>query len=168
MKARRRGKGAWLGIVAVVLGFGAQAGAAHAEESAQLAVYAGAYDISKTRSTEVGVEYRLRPRAWGLVPAVGGAATEDGAFWGYAGLQRPFRIVPGWRLTPGFAVSVYEEGSTGKNLGGAVEFRSSLELARRLVGGSSLGLAVYHLSNGGLYDDNPGSNSVVLTWAFGR
>ena len=42
---------------------------------------------------------------------------------------------PGWRLTPGFAVSIYEEGSEGKDLGGPVEFRSSLELSRRLPGG---------------------------------
>ena len=67
---------------------------------------------------------------------------------------------------PGFAVSLYEEGSTGKDLGGPVEFRSSLEFARRFAGGSSLGLAVYHLSNAGIYDDNPGSNSVILSWAF--
>ena len=131
-----------------------------------MALSAGAYDIAKTRSIEGGVEYRFRSRGWELVPAVGGAVTEDGAFWAYAGLRRPFRVGPGWRLTPGFAVALYEEGSTGKDLGGPVEFRSSLELSRRLAGGSSLGLAVYHLSNASIYDDNPGSNSVILSWAF--
>ncbi len=139
---------------------------AMAEEGPELAAHVGAYDIAKTKSMEAGLEYRLRSRAWDLVPAVGGAFTGDGAFWAYAGLRRPFRLAPGWRLTPGFAVSLYEEGSTGKDLGGLLEFRSSLELARRFARGSSLGLAVYHLSNASFYDDNPGSNSVILSWAF--
>ena len=113
-----------------------------------------------------GLEYRLRSRAWDLVPVLGAAATEDGAFWAYAGLRRPFRFGRGWRLTPGFAVSLYEEGSTGKDLGGPLEFRSSIELSHRFGRGSSLGLVFYHLSNSSIYDDNPGSNSLILTWAF--
>ena len=162
------GRGTRAGLMAAMLALGVAvtAGPARAEDEAQLAVYAGAYDIAKTKSIEGGLEYRFSSRAWGLVPAVGGAATDDGALWAYAGLRRPFRVVPGWRLTPGFAVSIYQEGSTGKDLGGPLEFRSSLELARRFAGGSSLGLAFYHLSNAGIYDDNPGSNSVILTFAF--
>ena len=166
MTVRRKETGVALAAAVLALSAALLAGPAGAEEGARLAVYAGSYDIAKTRSIEAGVEYRFRSRAWGLVPAVGAAATEDGAFWGYAGLRRPFRVGPGWRLTPGLAVSVYEEGSTGKDLGGPLEFRSSLELARRFPAGSSLGLAVYHLSNASIYDDNPGSNSVILSWAF--
>ena len=139
---------------------------ARAEEGPALALSAGAYDIAQTKSIEAGIEYRFRSRAWGLIPVAGAAATEDGAFWGYGGLRRPFRLSPGWRLTPGFAVSLYEEGSTGTDLGGALEFRSSLELSRRFAGGSSVGLAFYHLSNAGIHDDNPGSNSVILSWAL--
>ncbi len=161
----RRARG-WLMPVVVVFGAALPVAPGWAEEGVELAFSAGAYDIAKTKSIEAGLEYRFRSRAWGLVPAVGVAATEDGAFWAYAGLRRPFRLGPGWRLTPGFAVSLYEEGSTGKDLGGPVEFRSSLELSRRFARGSSLGLATYHLSNASIYDDNPGSNSVVLSWAF--
>jgi hypothetical protein len=152
--------------LAVVLGAAWPVAPAMAEEGAELAVSAGAYDIAKTKSIEAGLEYRFRSRVWGLVPAVGGAVTEDGAIWAYGGLRRPFRLGPGWRLTPGFAVALYEEGSTGKDLGGPAEFRSSLELGYRFARGSSLGLAFYHLSNASIYDDNPGSNSVILSWAF--
>ena len=168
MIGRRRERRGRLAAVSVVLGVALAGLPAGAEEGRELAVYAGSYDIAKTRSVEAGLEYRFRSRAWGLVPAVGAAFTEDGAFWGYGGLRRPFRLGPGWRLTPGFAVSLYEAGSTGKDLGGALEFRTSLELSRRFAGGSSLGLAVYHLSNASIHDDNPGSNSVILSWAFGR
>jgi lipid A 3-O-deacylase len=156
----------WSTAVTVLFWLTVAVAPAVAEEGPELAVSAGAYDLAKTESIEAGVEYRFRSRAWELVPAVGGAFTEDGAFWAYLGLRRPFRLGPGWRLTPGFAASLYEEGSTGKDLGGPLEFRSSLELSRRFAGGSSLGLAFYHLSNAGIYDDNPGSNSVILSWAF--
>jgi lipid A 3-O-deacylase len=163
---RRRVVGGWLVVAAVLCGAVVAATPVMAEEGPELAVSVGSYDTAKTKSSEAGLEYRFRSRAWELVPVVGGAATEDGAFWVYAGLRRPFRLGSGWRLTPGFAVSLYEEGSTGKDLGGPVEFRSSVELSRRFARGSSLGVAVYHLSNASFYDDNPGSNSVILTWAF--
>lgn len=165
VNGRRRGARTRLAVMAVTLGV-LPAMPAAAEEGPELAVSVGAYDIAKTKSAEAGLEYRFRSRAWGLVPVAGAAVTEDGAFWGYGGLRRPFRLAPGWRLTPGFAISLYEEGSTGKDLGGPVEFRSCLELSRRFAGGSSFALAVYHLSNAGIHDDNPGSNSVVLSWAF--
>ena len=165
MNGRRQVKGGWLTAVAF-LALAAAALPAAAEEGPELALSAGAYDIAKTKAIEAGVEYRFRSRAWSLVPAAGAAFTGDGAIWAYGGLRRPFRVAPGWRLTPGFAISLYEEGSEGKDLGGPVEFRSSLELSRRFAGGSSLGLTVYHLSNSGIHDDNPGSNSVILSWAF--
>lgn len=156
----------WLVAVATVFGSVLPTVPVLAEEGAELAVSVGAYDIAKTKTSEAGIEYRFRSRAAGLVPAIGGAASGDGAFWAYAGLRRPFRIASGWRLTPGFAVSLYEAGSTGKDLGGPVEFRTSLELSRRFSRGSSLGLAVYHLSHASIYEDNPGSNSVIVSWAF--
>jgi hypothetical protein len=156
----------WLVNAAVVGAIAVSVPMARAEEGTELVVSAGAYDIAKTRSTEAGLEYRLRSRAWELVPVLGISATEDGAFWAYGGLRRSFRLGRGWRLTPGFAVSLYEEGSTGKDLGGPLEFRTSVELSHRFARGSSLGLAVYHLSNASIYDDNPGSNSLIVTWAL--
>ena len=157
---------AWLVILVAAGAFAAGAAPVRAAEGSELAVSVGSYDVATTKATEAGVEYRLRSRAWGLVPAFGATANDDGAFWAYGGLLRPFRVAPGWRLAPGFAVALYKEGSTGKDLGGPIEFRSSIELSRRFAGGSSLGLVVYHLSHARLYDDNPGSNSVVLYWAF--
>ena len=153
-------------LVAAAVGMAITAAApAAAEHGAQLAVYAGSYDIAKTTAIEAGVEYRMHSRAFELVPVFGAAATDDSAFWVYSGLRRPFRVGRGWRLTPGFAIALYEEG-TGKDLGGPVEFRSSLDLGYRFVGGSSLELGIHHLSNSGIYDDNPGSNSIILIWAI--
>lgn len=129
----------------------------------EVAVLAGAHDPFKDGSTiEVGLEYR-RPLAWRqLVWMAGAAGTGEGAGWLYSGLHRPFALGSGWELRPGFALEIYEEGSRGKDLGGVLEFRSSLELSRRLRNGMAVGLSVYHVSNAGLYDRNPGHNSIVL------
>jgi len=161
----RRALGRCLVAAAVVLGSVLAAVPAGAAGRSELAVSTGAYDIAKTVALEAGFEYRFLPHAWGLVPAAGVVGTEEGEFWAYAGLRRPFHVAPLWRLTPGFGVSLYEEGGSGKDLGGPLQFRSSLELSRRLARGGRLGLAVYHLSNASIYENNPGANSVVLTWA---
>ena len=111
MNGGRQGATSGLAALAVTLGV-LLAPPARAGEGPELAVSAGAYDIAKTKSIEAGLEYRFRSRAWGLVPVAGGAATEDGAFWAHGGLRRPFRVAPGWRLTPGFAVALYAAGSS--------------------------------------------------------
>ncbi len=131
-----------------------------------LAVSAGRFNISKTgKRLEAGVELRF-PTDWhGLEIAAGVAGTEDGNLWVYGGLRRDFELERRWRLTPGFAIALYDEGD-GKDLGGAVEFRSSIELGHLLTERSRVGLTLYHLSNAGIYDHNPGSNSLIATYAF--
>lgn len=132
----------------------------------------GAFDfIDSDKAAEAGIEYRWRPRRlwrFDLKPVVGFAGTDEGSYWGYGGFRWdvPFgseRFVP----TIGFAVALYEQGD-GKDLGGLVEFRSSFDLAYRFDGGSSLALSIYHLSNARIYDLNPGSESLILTWSTGR
>jgi hypothetical protein len=157
------------GALAVALALAGSAPTVVAQEGPEVAVLAGAYDVAKSDGAEAGLEARFpiaRPARWKLVAVAGAAGTNDGAAWIYGGVQRPFELAPAWRLVPGFAISLYQEGSEGKDLGGPVEFRSSLELARAIGRGMHLGLAVYHLSNARLYDDNPGSNSVVLVLSF--
>ena len=68
-------------------------------------------------------------------------------------------------MTPFTGASIFEEGD-GKDLGGTVEFRSGFEISYRFDSGSRFGVYFYHLSNARIYDDNPGSNSVGLVWAF--
>jgi hypothetical protein len=45
-----------------------------------------------------------------------------------------------------------------------IEFRSGIELSRRLGERSRLGVSFFHLSNAALYNFNPGSESLVLTY----
>lgn len=131
----------------------------------------GAFDIiDSDKATELGAEYRFEPfRFWrlDLKPVLGVAATSEGNYWGYGGFRWDIPAGERWITTLGFAVAAYEDGD-GKNLGGVVEFRSSIDLAYRLKGGSRVGLSFYHLSNARIYDLNPGSESLILTWSTGR
>ncbi len=131
----------------------------------------GGFDIiDSDKALEGGVEYRFQPfRRWklNLRPMVGFSVTEDGSFWGYGGLRYDLELGRRWTLAPHFSISAYEQGD-GKDLGGVVEFRSGLEVAYRFEGGSSLGLSFYHLSNARIYELNPGSESLVMVYSFGR
>ncbi len=135
----------------------------------------GIFDTARDGDPEAGIEYRFEPfrvqRGWlakfPLKPALGLSATTEGNFWFYGGLRHDFALNKRFRLTPQFAIALYEDGD-GKDLGGALEFRTGLELAYRLANGTRLGVAFYHLSNASIYDHNPGSNSLVLTWSGGR
>ncbi len=143
--------------------------AAAAQDGASWAVNAGIFNTHGDDTPfEAGVELRLRPRTKAnLVPAFGLAGTEKGSFWVYGGLRLDWEVTESWIVTPQLAVTAYEDGD-GFDLGGVVELRSGLEIAYRLESGSRLGILFFHLSNARIYDENPGSNSLVLTWTFGR
>lgn len=137
----------------------------HAEDT-RWAVYAGRWGVGKTGETsELGFEGRRRVDFHDLDLVGGLAGTADEALWVYAGASLGWVLSDRWEVRPGFAISFFDEGD-GKDLGGPIEFRSSLELAYGLRSDLRVGLLVYHLSNAGFYDLNPGANSVVLTIGF--
>ncbi len=99
-----------------------------------------------------------------LVPTFGVMANTRGSLYPYAGFRADIDLGERWVLSPGAATGIYyREG--GKNLGGALEFRTHAEIGYRLSGGGRVGLCFYHLSNGGLFDFNPGTESLVLTYS---
>lgn len=162
-----RAGGSWLARTAAwTLAFALLTGQATAEEPRSLAFSAGVFNFSKSPSAiEAGIELRQPIHVWKLVVAGGLYGNEDGGFYGFGGLRRDFSLGHRWWLTPGFGVALYEQGDS-KDLGGLVEFRSAIEIGREWSNRSRLALAVYHLSNSGIYDTNPGSNSLILTFSF--
>ncbi len=131
----------------------------------------GVFDLpAADKSVEGGVEHRWKTfELWSLdlEPVVGFSANSDGGYWAYGGLRYDFEISDRWRITPQFAISLYERGD-GKELGGPLEFRSGIELSYRLDSGASLGLVFYHLSNARIYHLNPGQESLVFIYSLGR
>lgn len=99
-----------------------------------------------------------------FAPVVGAMATSDGSLYAYAGFRWDVSLGESWRLTPQWATGLYYTHPDGRSLGGPVNFRSGVEISRRVGGKGRVGLLFYHLSNGGFYERNPGSESLVLTY----
>lgn len=131
-------------------------------------IFAGVFDIANDgRPFEAGLEIRKATRARGLQVALGLTATEESSAWVYGGARYEFAISSDWFVAPGLAVALYERGD-GKDLGQTLQFRSSLEAGRRVSERLRVGLAVYHLSNASMSEVNPGSNSLIVSFAFRR
>ena len=143
------------------------------------AVSAGVFNVlNADTSAEGGLEIRFRPlweggparrpdAAWIVRPAAGGMVTSEGAVYGYAGFRLEIPLGERWTLVPQTGAGIYDRGDD-KNLGGSVQFRSGLELSYALGRENRLGVVFYHLSNAGIERPNPGAESLVLQWSWGR
>jgi len=120
-----------------------------------------------------GLEYRLDSRSWrpresarfSLIPTFGITGTSKEAFFAYAGFRTDLDLTQRWRLTPGFAVGAYDRNGD-IDLGGPIEFRSSLDVSRAVGNGMRIGVTLYHVSNARLYERNPGINALAFVQAF--
>jgi lipid A 3-O-deacylase len=136
----------------------------------RLAVGAGAFDITPSPSNTGGTaaalsaEYRFGDVLWFVSPFIGVMGTTDAAFYGYGGFGIDINFGPHLVLTPNLAGGFFDSGS-GTNLGSWWEFRCGAELAWRFSDMSRLGVALYHTSNGGLTERNPGAQSVLLMYS---
>ncbi len=149
-------------LVALLL----SAAPAAAEEPFSLAFSGGVSNFNKSEDKlEIGFEARLPTGLWGMAVATGLYANDDRSVWVFGGLRRDFHLTRSWILTPAFAVSLYGQGD-GKDLGGPVEFRSALEIGYEWPSHRRLAFAISHLSNAGIYDHNPGMNSLILTYSL--
>jgi len=131
----------------------------------EVAVQWGTFGVADTEQLFiVGAEYRWRPLWEELRPMVGLAQLEDGAEYFYAGMRYDIELSEHVELSPSFAPGIYL-GETF-DLGGPIEFRSGLDLRWRLGERWKVGVGAYHLSNGGLYSDNGGSEALLFSLAY--
>jgi hypothetical protein len=131
-----------------------------------VAIGLGGFDVNDNETTFQGrVEYRSDRRLILFKPMAGLMVTGEAGIYGYAGILMDLYFGRRWVLTPSFAAGAYEAGD-GKDLGGTLEFRSAIELSYRLDDRARLGLALDHISNASLYNDNPGTESLVLIYAI--
>lgn len=110
-----------------------------------------------------GMEYRWKPLThYAIRPAAGVISAENDASYVFLGLRRDFFLGEHWLLTGSFDAGYFEERDE-LNLGLELEFRSGLEVAYQFANRYRIGVALYHLSNGGFGKRNPGTESVVLS-----
>jgi hypothetical protein len=140
--------------------------AADGEEPDFLALSAGVFDINDDETSgEFRAEYRSNLRLWKIAPFIGGSVNTDGGFYGYAGLGVDIYFGRNIVLTPNAAFVAYEKGDS-KDLGGFFNFRTGGEIAWRFDNWSRLGVAFHHISNAGIYESNPGTELLVMTYSI--
>src|SRR5215218_4463274 len=93
---------------------------------------------------QIGAELRFPPLRirWlpafipALSPVAGGLFASRGTLYVYGGLRYDLPLPGSWFLSPQLAAGLYSR-ERGINLGGALEFRTGLELSRDFRGGRS-------------------------------
>ncbi len=109
------------------------------------------------------LEYRFKPRTkWQLAPTVGVARSGNDASFVFAVAERDFQLSSHWILTPSFGIGSFDDGRDVQ-LGNELEFRSGLKLSYQFDNRVRLALALFHLSNGGLSDQNPGTEPMFFS-----
>jgi len=101
--------------------------------------------------------FRLRPWL--------GLDIADDFYYTAAGVLMDFELGRNWMLTPSFGAGFYDfNGDDVFDLGHHLEFRSALELGYRFKGAGRLAFSISHISNGGIDDKNPGSESIRIIY----
>ncbi len=137
-----------------------------AEEPDLLAFSLGGFDVNDDQTAgEARIEYRSHRKLFVFGPMAGLMVNSDGGAYGYGGIYFDITLGEHIVLTPSLAVGGYRRGG-GKDLGSVIEFRSGVEVAWRFAGGARLGIAFNHISNASIDDNNPGTESIVLTYAI--
>jgi len=130
------------------------------------AVGAGVYDVERPgRVAQLRLEYRFSERFLIFKPMIGVLGTNEKTFIGYAGLRTDLYFGRHLVVTPNAAFAAFDRGD-GKKLGSALEFKSGVEIDYRMNDHTRIGVAFDHISNAGLTQANPGSDSWVLYYAI--
>jgi hypothetical protein len=109
-----------------------------------------------------GAQYRTNYFWNRLYGDFGVGGNNDGGLYGFAGLQYDINLIGRFYLIPGFGVGLYREGGS-KDLGGPIEFKSSIEGAYEFDNGWRAGVSLWHISNAHIYDHNPGTETIEAT-----
>lgn len=126
----------------------------------------GGFDVNDNETAaQLEIQARLNTRFWIFKPQVGMFITTEHGSYAYMGLLVDAFFGNTLVLSPSFSVGVNHEGE-GKQLGGAIEFRSALEFAYRFSDRSRLGIQIGHLSNAGIYSENPGTEFAILNYSL--
>ena len=124
----------------------------------------GYFDINDNEgAVELRLEWKGRRFFEKVSPLLGLMGSSDGAIYGYSGLAYDISLDSNLFFTPSFAFGAYTDGD-GKNLGSTIEFRSAIEFSYRFRDHSRIGVMVYHLSNAGISNKNPGTE--ILSFGY--
>lgn len=132
---------------------------------AEAPAFAVALGHNSSGSQELFLSRRSVPFAQGLQPVFGASLSTYREAWAGAGLAYTWRgsdqaSFVRAALMPG----LYSRGN-GRDLGGPIMFRSSIEAGWNLRGGGELSIGLAHRSNAGIYAQNPGLDTLFLSYS---
>jgi hypothetical protein len=164
---RLSGMGGVHALLAIVLA-GTCAGCAsvrspeHADDRPTIDISLGTFNILNEGSPlRYGAEYRWRRGRWSIAPGLGFIVADDDARFVYGDLHRDFPLGSDWVTTLSFGGGFFHDGRS-VHLGDRTMFQSGVEIGRWINDAWRAGLGFYHLSNGGLSEENPGTEVLVL------
>lgn len=114
---------------------------------------------NETGLVESRFEYRFQKRFSIFSPLLGMMVFGDGSAYAFAGFNIFQRIAKRIAVIPNFAAGGFHNGGK-KNLGGALEFRSGIEIGYWFSEKLLAGIAFHHISNASLYRRNPGTETL--------
>ena len=130
----------------------------------------GQFDINDTKdSAEYRIEYlkgsisKLSPGNLSLKPFYGAMINGDDGKYFYSGLRKDIVLSDKTYLTPSFAIGYYDQGKS-KDLGYDLEFRSQLEISFKLESMNRIAISINHISNASFGEQNPGVESMVISF----
>jgi opacity protein-like surface antigen len=118
------------------------------------------------KSAQFGAEYRFREWDLGVRPTLGVTVDSRWASYVFGGINWEIPIISdSLYIIPNFMAGIYSRGH-GHNQGGAINFRSGLELDYQLPNTHRVGISFNHMSNANIYDRNPGSETLLVNYSI--
>jgi len=100
-----------------------------------------------------------------IKPILGTFVTRRGGIYTYGGISLHLDFLNRFIITTAFAPGIYWRGND-LNLGGVIEFESSLIVGYRMSDDFSFSVGISHLSNAGIYSYNPGVETLSFNYFF--
>ena len=137
-------------------------------ENAGCDVSAGGANLVSYQESSIAynLEYYFSNKFFNYIqPSVGFLGTKKNAQYGYFGLSLDlfFGNCKCFLLTPGLAVGWYIDGDDIK-MGNRIQFKSGADITYKFRNNVRISLAIFHLSNAGIGDYNPGSETAIIRY----
>ena len=132
-----------------------------------IALGLGSYHVFDNSILGADAEYRFASlrSVPNLSPMAGFELDSKGALYAYAGALYDWNFYDKFFLVPSFGIGAYNKGDS-KDLGGTLEFRSSIEANYSITPDARFGVALSHKSNAGIYSRNPGTEELLAVYSF--
>ena len=136
-----------------------------AQDKNYIALSSAVFDIAQQDdpSYETRLEFRIGKVKFFGNPFMGVMMNTEGAMHIYLGLYYDFPVINRIYITPSFAPGMYSSRDS-KDLKFALVFKSQLEVSYKFDEGGRIGISINHVSNASLGVENPGVESLAVTY----